>query len=259
MNESYCVYIHTSPSGKRYVGITGQNPERRWSNGTAYRKKTHFGSAIKKYGFESFSHDIVFEGLTREAACIEERRLIKQYDTTNPNYGYNSSSGGEGISGVKLTKEVRQKIANAHRGKTLTEQHKKKISESVTGRFVSDETKQKLREANLGKKLSDEHRKKLSDAKAGKCVHTAEHYQKLSEAFSGVPRPEEVKRKISQSKIGSTRKSLRKRILNVTTATTYESVTAASVDTGVNASHIADCARGRKYRKSAGGYEWRYI
>ena len=117
----------------------------------------------------------------------------------------------------------------------------------------------KLREANLGKKLSDEHRKKLSDAKAGKCVHTAEHYQKLSEAFSGVPRPEEVKRKISQSKIGSTRKSLRKRILNVTTATTYESVTAASVDTGVNASHIADCARGRKYRKSAGGYEWRYI
>lgn len=29
----YSLYVHTSPSGKRYVGITGINPNRRWQNG----------------------------------------------------------------------------------------------------------------------------------------------------------------------------------------------------------------------------------
>lgn len=29
----YTVYKHTTPSGKVYIGITGQKPERRWQNG----------------------------------------------------------------------------------------------------------------------------------------------------------------------------------------------------------------------------------
>lgn len=29
-NNQYCVYKHTSPSGKCYIGITRQNPIKRW-------------------------------------------------------------------------------------------------------------------------------------------------------------------------------------------------------------------------------------
>ena len=42
----YCVYKHTSPSGKIYIGMTCQEPpEKRWHNGNGYKNNPHF---IKK-------------------------------------------------------------------------------------------------------------------------------------------------------------------------------------------------------------------
>ena len=39
-NGNYCVYVHTSPSGKRYVGQTMRSPEQRWGkNGIQYLNK----------------------------------------------------------------------------------------------------------------------------------------------------------------------------------------------------------------------------
>ena len=37
MKNNYCVYKHTSPSGKSYIGITNQRPERRWRGGYVWR------------------------------------------------------------------------------------------------------------------------------------------------------------------------------------------------------------------------------
>ena len=65
--KNYTVYMHTSPSGKRYIGITRQNPpEKRWRNGNAYKGSKHFYRAIQKYGFENFEHEILFTELTKE-------------------------------------------------------------------------------------------------------------------------------------------------------------------------------------------------
>jgi len=56
-DNSYCVYIHTSPSGKMYVGITGKEPERRWGiNGNNYMLDKCFWKAIQKYGWENIRH-----------------------------------------------------------------------------------------------------------------------------------------------------------------------------------------------------------
>lgn len=48
----YIVYQHQNLiNGKRYFGITSQNPERRWGkNGNGYKSTPHFYSAIQKYG-----------------------------------------------------------------------------------------------------------------------------------------------------------------------------------------------------------------
>ena len=55
----YVVYKHTSPSGKVYIGITGQDIHRRWrNNGEGYRGQL-FYNAIKKYGWENISHEIL--------------------------------------------------------------------------------------------------------------------------------------------------------------------------------------------------------
>ena len=58
-NRKYCVYVHTTPSGKRYVGLTSFSPEKRWRNGGNYRSSKYFYNAIKKYGWDNIKHEVV--------------------------------------------------------------------------------------------------------------------------------------------------------------------------------------------------------
>lgn len=95
--RNYTVYIHQNQvNGKRYVGITADTVESRWRNGAGYRNQV-FGRAIEKYGWENFSHIIVADNLSKEQAEELEIALIKQFDTQNPQYGYNITSGGGAI------------------------------------------------------------------------------------------------------------------------------------------------------------------
>ena len=50
----YKLYVHISPSRKRYYGITRLEVKKRWgSNGSGYRKQPHFWYAIQKYGWDN--------------------------------------------------------------------------------------------------------------------------------------------------------------------------------------------------------------
>lgn len=95
-NRNFKVYMHTSPNGKKYIGITRQEkPERRWgSNGCGYIDNQHFWRAIQKYGWDNFQHEILFEDLTEEEAQQKEIELIAYYDSTDQTKGYNITAGG---------------------------------------------------------------------------------------------------------------------------------------------------------------------
>ena len=99
------MYKHTSPSNKSYIGITSKNPEERWGhNGIQYRKQP-FYRAIKKYGWDNFTHEILYSNLTEKEAKDKEKELIRKYKTKNNKYGYNCTYGGDGTLGLKRTKE----------------------------------------------------------------------------------------------------------------------------------------------------------
>ena len=66
MNE-YTVYCHTSPNGKKYVGIS-LNPEKRWNKGEGYKKNYLFYPDIKLYGWDNFKHEILYTNLSIEEA-----------------------------------------------------------------------------------------------------------------------------------------------------------------------------------------------
>lgn len=93
--KNYCVYKHTTPSGKIYIGITGQTPEKRWNNGNGYRHNKYFWKAIQKYGWDNIEHEILENNLTRDEACKKEVYYISRYDACNLDVGYNLSPGGD--------------------------------------------------------------------------------------------------------------------------------------------------------------------
>ena len=133
---NYCVYMHISPSNKKYVGITSQKPKKRWSNGYGYKKNQYFYRAIEKYGWDNFEHIIIARGLTKEEAEWLEVELIRVNDSANRNKGYNIDLGGNSIG--KLSEETKQKMslnnAKPNLGKHLPEETKRKMSESHKGK-----------------------------------------------------------------------------------------------------------------------------
>jgi group I intron endonuclease len=140
--RSYVLYIHTNTiNNKRYVGITSQNPLKRWKKGEGYKNNTHFYKAIQKYGWNNFIHEIVYEGLTQLEAENLEKDIIKKYDSNNPLKGYNIEKGGS--CGDKYTEETKQKISKALKGKPKSESHKLALSKSRKGYKPTEESKKK--------------------------------------------------------------------------------------------------------------------
>lgn len=110
MQNNWIVYKHTNIiNNKSYIGITSRNPEDRWGKqGEKYRpakgRYSSFYSAIKKYGWNNFTHEILLEYLSFEEASCKEKELIIFYNTKAPN-GYNLTDGGEGTCGYEPGKD----------------------------------------------------------------------------------------------------------------------------------------------------------
>lgn len=151
--KKYIAYIHTSPSGKKYIGITHLSTQKRWKNGKGYKNSPHFLYAIQKYGWESFLHEIVADNLTLSGATALEIALIKLYKTTNQEFGYNCSTGGEsGRIGCVVSNETRAKISAASKLRKHTEETREKMRIAALGR---KHTKESI--AKMNKPKSAEH------------------------------------------------------------------------------------------------------
>lgn len=93
MSNCYCVYKHTSPEGKVYIGTTSQCPESRWRGGLGYADNIRFLADILDFGWRNFVHEIVESGLTAKEAYVLEAELIEASGSTDPRFGYNVSPG----------------------------------------------------------------------------------------------------------------------------------------------------------------------
>ena len=241
--KKYCVYKHTSPSGKVYIGITNKYPpEKRWySNGSGYKRQQYFWRAIQKYGWDNFEHKILFKNLTKEEACAKEIELIKVYDSTNPEKGYNCSTGGENhLAGVQWTdtmKNNRSKLytgnGNPFYGKKHSEASKEKMSKSHMGHDAP----------NKGKSPSDETLQLWSQQRKGKYFGSAQPMSKEAKGRSSVSRNFQKKAVIQLD-------------INRNIIAEYESINQGSKLTGISVSAISKCCH--KQRQEAGGYLWEF-
>ena len=168
---------------------------------------------------------ILKQNLTEEQSFRHEMYMIAVFGRKNNGTGilYNKTDGGEGISGVVISDEHREKLSLTKKGnqlwlgRTHSEETKRKIGEVHKGKTLSDETKRKISEAkkgtpppNKGKKMSLEQKQKISESMKGKSkgkTLSDETKRKIGEANKGKPPhnkgktlSDETKRKISEVK-----------------------------------------------------------
>lgn len=218
--DIYTIYRATNLiNNKVYIGFTENLTRRIEEHKYGYKYSTNkvFYKAIKKYGWDNFLWEAIYQSADYEHTLkIMEPYFIAEHksciNVINCN-GYNISTGGEGTKGYTHTQEARQKMSLLRKGRAPW--NKGKIGEYSTtakGKIISEETKKKLREANLGKKQSaetiakrsakltgvkrtEEFIKKMTGRK-----HSAESIEKMKVAQTGKIISEETKAKIREAR-----------------------------------------------------------
>lgn len=158
---AFIVYCHVNKiNGKRYVGITSQLPAQRWGpNGCKYCNQ-YFSAAIQKYGWDNFEHNILFTDLTEAEAKALERKLILDWNLTDPTIGYNITLGGEGCCKYE-TDEQRQEARVESKAKSLA---KRNADPERRANYLAD-----LRQRKIMRKNNKEQHEK--DLQANRLCH----------------------------------------------------------------------------------------
>lgn len=228
-------------NGLIYFGITSKSLEHRWRQGYHHNKRLY--ADILKYGEQGFVREIVLDKLTRNEVAKEEISHIAEYDTTNPDIGYNIAKGGTApMYGRKHSAETRKHFSTVRKGE----------KNSFYGRHHSDKTKEILRQKNTGRKHTDEWKSEQS-ARSKEWHKTHENPMKGNHRFAGRNNPM-YGRTGADCPFSTPVAQLDSngRVLKI-----FASMTDASIYLhGSRNSHISDCCRG--VREKCMGYKWRF-
>lgn len=235
-DRKFVVYKHTNKiNGKSYVGQTCQSLSQRWRRGEGYKSSTYFYHAIQKYGWDNFEHTILECGLNENEVDERERFWIKYFNSTNENYGYNLSDGGNAEHSFNLQHKIH---------------HQQAVSKALGVSVICLNTKKiypTIRQAMF--ETGAEH---ISDCCKGKIKTSGKDkngnalYWKYLSEYTGTEKIE-------------IKKQLRKKtsVLCITTGKIYQSAKEAERKTGIDSGSIGRCCNGK--RKTAGQCTWQWI
>ena len=235
-DNKWYVYMHTNKiNKKKYIGITGQkNYLRRWgTEGNGYRTQI-FGKAIKKYGWDNFSHKILEVVDTQEQALERERYYIQKFKSNNKDYGYNISPGGQTISGLYNLPSMSVPV----------------YQYDLDGNFL--EMYPSIMEA--------ERATGIENSAICACCKGKHHYTKQYiwsyEKFEKIPHinPKQLRYELITKK---QEKKVYQYDLDGNYIAEYKSTLEADRLTGVSFKHISSCCLGK--RRQTGGYRWSYV
>lgn len=151
---SYSVYVLKDNHGKVYVGATSMTVKERWNNGNGYRFSPDLWAMIQSDGWDSIEKSVIATNLSEEEASRLEQCLIEEYDSTNPDKGYNREKGGMNRAKI-ITDDIRDKMRiattgeqNHNYGKHFSKQHREKLARANRGQKRSAETCRRIGEAS---------------------------------------------------------------------------------------------------------------
>ena len=136
--------IKNTENGKVYIGQSVDVEYRICNHFGRLRAGKHYNEHLQR----SYTRNPdVFTWELLETCNIDELDkkeidTIAQYNSTNPEFGYNLQYGGQ--TEHKATEETRRKMSQSKKGKKFTEDHKRKIGEANRGRVATDECRKKI-------------------------------------------------------------------------------------------------------------------
>ena len=166
--EKFYIYLHIRKSDNIIFYVGKGHGDRAWFK---RGRNEHWNNTVKKHGLEV---KIMAENLTEEKAFDLEKTLIKFYGRKEMGLGtlVNWTDGGEGVSGIIVSQETKDKQSLAKQGYlpwnhgkkgVYSEESKRKIGNKtlerlsngwvnpMTNKNHTEETKQKQRECKVGK------------------------------------------------------------------------------------------------------------
>lgn len=230
--KGYIYKLTCNITGKVYIGKTLDVDRRMLQHSKITPKYSHhLANAIKKYGIESFTEEVIFEVESEDRAVLNtalsnaEKTYIKQYNSYKN--GYNSTIGGEGTSGFHWLESSKKKVSESLKKFFKSERGKAQIAHTalcIKNRKVSEETKKKIGKVHRGKTMTEESKNKIREYQLS--ISSAKYIPVLQYDLEG--------------------NLLRE----------FASITEAAKSISKSTAHIVACCKER--RKTAYGYIWRY-
>ncbi len=184
--QIWLIYKATGKCGKGYVGITTMTMKQRQRShkGAArHGDKSPFWDAMRKYGYDHFTWEVLTECYSSKEAIMCERAMIAVHDTFYTRNGWNRNTGGGGNIHGHMSEETRKRVSDGVKERNRKNPEYKNlgsIAYTAMGRPVSPEGHQRklagLRTAHTpenwekgaakrrGVKQSEGHAKKSADA-----------------------------------------------------------------------------------------------
>lgn len=208
------IYCHTHiESGRRYIGQTKRTMERRWSQHVSQSKKrdggwSYFANAIRKYGPDAFSHEVLEVCHSLEEANEAEEAWINSFSTCDPKFGFNVAKGGSHtphpIKNPWDRPGYREKLCNAikqkwedpeFRASLMSPESVAKRSAKIKESHARPEVKEKISSGSRAG-MTPEARQKISDARSGRKL-SPETCAKISAASTAAQSSPEYKEMVS--------------------------------------------------------------
>lgn len=196
--KKYYIYLTTNHiNNKKYIGKHyGELDDTYLGSGI------NIQAAIKKYGIENFSKEILYISSSEEENREKEQFYIEQFNAVKSDNFYNIADGGQGGFVMKNFPEEKRKEIYQNRKVLKGSEHPN------YGKHLSEEEKERLRQASIdywteenrklrsekytgegnpmyGKKKSAESIKKQVEHTDYSFTQTEEYRKKMSEATSG--------------------------------------------------------------------------
>lgn len=160
----YIVYMATSPSGNKYIGITTKKLEIRISQHSRYTTNKSinyiFTNAIRKYGIKNINFDIIDYANDIKELKELEKYWIEKLDTYNN--GYNLTLGGDGALGYKHTKEQNKNSSDRHKRYFSNPENRKKQSEIIKQSYINNPELRNINSENK-KTMWENNRKQIEE------------------------------------------------------------------------------------------------